>query len=148
MMQKRNIVFYSADAPLEEFELPFVGKIKAGFASPAQDYVVESIDVNALIIKNKDYTFIGRVEGTSMIDSGLNDGDLVIIDRSLDPRDKDAVLVYIDGEFTMKHISVDKDNETVWLIPANEEFPRIQVTSDSDFRIWGVVTYSITKHRK
>ena len=103
--------------------------------------------MNALIIKNKDYTFIGRVEGISMIDSGLNDGDLVIIDRSLDPRDKDAVLVYIDGEFTMKHISVDKDTETVWLIPANEEFPRIQVTSDSDFRIWGVVTYSITNSK-
>ena len=148
MVPKRNVVFYSSNVTPKELSLPFVGKIRAGFASPAADYLNESIDLNQLIIKNKDYTFIGRVEGNSMTDASLNDGDLVLIDRSLEPRDNDAVLVFIDGEFTMKFVSVDKETQTVWLVPANAGFPRMQVTPESDFRIWGVVTYSITKHRK
>jgi len=132
----------------KELELPFVGKIMAGFASPAADYLGEAIDINKLIIKNKDYTFVGKIEGSSMVDASLNDEDIVIIDRSLEPRDNDKVVVYIDGEFTIKYVSVDKENNKVWLVPANEHFPKIEVTQESDIRIWGVVTYSITKHRR
>ena len=147
MNSKQTIKFYTAIHSEENVELPFVGNIMAGFASPAADYQAESIDINKLIIRNKEYTFIGRVVGTSMIDSGLNDGDLVIIDRSLDPHDRDEVLVFIDGEFTIKYISVDKDKKT-WLIPANADFPKIEVSENADFKIWGVVTWSITKHRR
>jgi DNA polymerase V len=147
MKEGRTVTVYGVEDPGGSYEVPYVGKIKAGFASPAQDYPGETIDLNKLIIRNSDYTFIGKIEGTSMIDDALNDGDLVIIDRSLEPRDKDSVLVYIDGEYTIKHVTVDKENQTVWLIPANEDFPRLQVTPDSEFIIWGVVTYTITKHR-
>jgi len=147
MNPKQTIKFYTAVDSQENCELPFVGNIMAGFASPAADYQAESIDINKLLIKNKEYTFIGRVEGISMINSGLHDGDLVIIDRSLDPLDRDEVLVFIDGEFTIKHISVDKDKKT-WLIPANADFPKIEVSANADFKIWGVVTWSITKHRR
>jgi len=148
MDKKQTIRFFKIDEPGNEIDMPFVGKLPAGFASPAADYLNEAIDLNQLIIKNKDYTFIGIIEGTSMIDASLNDGDIVVIDRSLEPRDNDKALVCIDGEFTIKYVSVDKENKKVWLKPANAAFPKIEVTKESDMRIWGVVTYTITKHRK
>jgi DNA polymerase V len=147
-MKIRNVIPCKKDCREEKLEALFVGKIPAGFASPAADYLGDAIDLNQLIIKNKDYTFIGRVEGTSMIDASLKDGDIVVIDKSLEPKDNDKVLVCVDGEFTIKYVSVDKENQKVWLIPANADFPKIEVTKESDLRIWGVVTYSITKHRK
>jgi len=146
-MTEKKVKVYRTECQDTESELEFVGGIAAGFASPASDYLGESIDVNKLVIKNKDYTFIGRIEGVSMIDASLNDQDLVVIDRSLEPRDNDMVVAYVDGEFTIKFVSVDKEKR-VWLVPANGDFPKIEVKQDSDFRIWGVVTYSITKHRK
>jgi len=93
MDAKQRIRIYAAEATDGAFELPYVGKIKAGFASPAADYTAEAIDLNKLIIKNKNYTFIGKVEGNSMVDASLNDEDLVIIDRSMEPRHNDKVLV-------------------------------------------------------
>ena len=147
MEQKQTIRVYKADSQGKDEGTPFVGNIPAGFASPAADYLNEAIDLNQLVIRNKDYTFIGRVEGTSMIDASLNDGDIVVIDRSLEPKDRDKVLVCVDGEFTIKHIVVDKERQKVWLVPANADFPKIEVKKESDLKIWGVVTYSITKHR-
>jgi len=148
MDAKQRIRIYAAEVPEAEFQLPYVGKIPAGFASPAADYLAEGIDINKLIIKNKEYTFIGKVEGTSMVDASLNDGDLIIIDRSLEPRDNDKVLVCVDGEFTIKFVSVDAKTKKVWLVPANAAFPKVEVSEGSDVRIWGVVTYSITRHRR
>jgi len=145
---KNVIRIYAAELSEKGVELPFVGKIMAGFASPAADYMGEAIDINKLIIRNKDYTFVGRIEGSSMVDASLNDEDIVIIDRSLEPRDNDKVVVYVDGEFTIKYVQIDKEHQKVWLVPANDSFPRIEVTQESDIRIWGVVTYSITKHRR
>jgi DNA polymerase V len=147
MEKEQGFKIYGAELSDESCALPYVGGIPAGFASPAADYLAESIDINKLIIKNKEYTFIGKVEGTSMVDASLNDGDLIVIDRSLDPRDNDKVLVCVDGEFTIKFVSVDAGTKKVWLVPANAAFPRVEVTEGSDARIWGVVTYSITKHR-
>jgi len=142
-----KVRIYKADLPDEGLELPLVGKIAAGFASPAADYTNETIDINRLIVKNKDYTFFAKIEGTSMIDACLYDGDIVVIDRSLEPKDNDKVVVFVDGEFTIKFVSVDKDTNRVWLVPANAEFPKIEVLETSDLRIWGVVTFTITKHR-
>ena len=147
MDKKQTIRFFKVDEPGNEIDMPFVGKLPAGFASPAADYLNEAIDLNQLIIKNKDYTFIGIIEGTSMIDACLYDGDIVVIDRSLEPKDNDKVVVFVDGEFTIKFVSVDKDTKRVWLVPANAEFPKIEVLETSDLRIWGVVTFTITKHR-
>ena len=147
MKGRQRFKIYGAEVSDESVELPFIGKLPAGFASPAGDYLAESIDINKLIIKNREYTFIGQVEGTSMFEASLNDGDFIIIDRSLDPRDNDKVLVCVDGEFTIKFVSVDKENKKIWLVPANAAFPKIELSKESDVRIWGVVTYSITKHR-
>ena len=147
MEKKQTVKIYSVDFIDDGLALPFVGNLPAGFTSPAADYLEDAIDINKLIIKNKDYTFVGKIDGTSMVDASLNDEDIVIIDRSLEPRDNDMVVVSVDGEFTIKYVSIDKDKK-VWLVPANPEFPKMEVTPESDFRIWGVVTYSITKHRR
>lgn len=80
-----------------------------------------------------------------MIDAGIYDGDILIIDKSLDPRNGDMAVCYIDGEFTIKHIKIEKT--VIWLIPANEQYQPIKVTEDNDFLIWGIVTYSIKKQR-
>lgn len=125
-------------------ELPFVeGGIRAGFPSPAQDFIDLSIDLNKHLIKHPSSTFYGRITGNSMQDAGIHDGDLVIIDKSLEPADGKIAVCYIDGDFTVKRIRMAKNE--CWLIPANSEFNPIRVTEDNQFLIWGIVTYIIKK---
>ena len=112
--------------------------ISAGFPSPADDFLDSSIDLNKALIKNKDATFYGRVKGDSMIGGGLNDGDLLIIDKSLEPKNGKIAVCFIDGEFTVKRIKLEKN--LVWLMPENKKYQPIKVTSDNDFVIWGIVT--------
>ncbi len=127
-------------------EIPFhVSSIQAGFPSPAADYISAPIDLNSELIANPATTFMGRVRGDSMRDAGIMDGDLLIIDKSLRPRTGDVAVCFIDGEFTIKYIRIQKD--CILLIPANPDYPEIRVTSDNDFMIWGIVTYSIRRHR-
>lgn len=128
--------------------LPFAdGGIKAGFPSPAQDYMRDSIDLNEEIVKHKETTFYARVSGDSMIGAGIFDGDLVVVDRSLEARSGDLIVAYIDGEFTLKTYKLDPYKQCAWLIPANPRYPKIQVTQNNDFMIWGVVTHSIRSLR-
>ena len=125
-----------------ELELPVVsGGISAGFPSPALDFVDLTIDLNKHIVKHPSATFYGRVKGQSMKDEGINDGDLLVIDKSLHPVDGKIAVCYIDGEFTIKKIKFEKDS--CWLIPANEKYQPVKVTSDNDFLIWGIVTHVI-----
>ena len=128
-----------------ELALPMIeGGISAGFPSPAQDYIDLKIDLNKELIANPSTTFYGRVRGVSMIDAGISNGDILIIDKSIEPKDGDTVVCFIDGEFTLKYIK--KDGEVVFLVPANEKFKPIQITEENNFCIWGVVTYSIHPH--
>lgn len=115
--------------------------ISAGFPSPAQDFTDLSIDLNKELIKNPSTTFYGRVSGESMTDLGINDGDLVIIDKSLPPLDGKIAVCFIDGEFTMKSIKLSKD--CCWLLPANPQYKPIKVTADNNFLIWGIVIHVI-----
>jgi len=125
-----------------ELELPLVsGGISAGFPSPALDFVDMSIDLNKHLIKHPSATFYGRVKGQSMKNEGINDGDLLIIDKSIEPVNDKIAVCYIDGEFTIKKIKLEKD--ACWLIPANEKYEPIKVTQDNDFLIWGIVTHVI-----
>jgi DNA polymerase V len=125
-------------------DLPFVNQgISAGFPSPADDFLDIKIDLNREFIKNPNATFYARVRGKSMIGAGLNDGDLLIIDRSLEPEHKKIAVCFIDGDFTVKRIHKEKD--IIWLMPENEDYQPIQVTSDNEFIIWGVVTTVIKK---
>jgi len=136
---------FSADTATK-MALPLAeGGISAGFPSPAQDYIDLSLDLNKELIANPSSTFFGRVRGESMKDAGILDGDLLVIDKSLEPQDGDTAVCFIDGDFTLKYIKFEKD--AVYLIPANPAFQPIKVTEENNFCIWGVVTYSIKSHR-
>ena len=123
-------------------ELPFMDVgISAGFPSPADDFIELSIDLNKTLIKNKDTTYFAKVKGHSMKNAGINDGDLLVIDKSLEPQDNKIAICQIDGEFTVKRIKIEK--EVVWLIAENEEYKPIKVTPENEFMIWGIVINSI-----
>lgn len=121
--------------------LPFADMgIQAGFPSPAQDYVDRSLDFNRELIEHPSATFYAKVVGNSMIGAGIAEGDIVVIDRAVDPEQDDVVVVFIDGEFTIKYIDFsDLKRNRIWLRPANPEFQPIRVTASADFRVWGVV---------
>lgn len=134
----KTIEFYSVETT-SKLDLPFVENgISAGFPSPADDFLDISIDLNKELIQNPSVTFYGRVKGDSMVDAGLSDGDLLIIDKSLEPTDNKIAVCFIDGEFTVKRIKIEKD--IIWLIAENRNYKPIKVTSENDFIIWGIVT--------
>ena len=136
--QTKTLEIYSADTA-SALVLPFVdGGISAGFPSPADDFLDAAIDLNKEFVKNPSTTFYGRVKGDSMINAGLNSGDLLIIDKSLEPVNNKIAVCFIDGEFTVKRIKIERD--VVWLVAENEKYQPIKVTSDNDFLIWGIVT--------
>jgi len=139
----KNLTIYPVEVS-EHYTIPFVDEgIKAGFPSPAQDYIEQGIDLNRELIKHPSSTFLAKVDGNSMQDTFIHDGDIVIIDKSLEPRDGCKVVAYIEGEFVMKTIQILPDK--ILLIPENQDYPTITVTSDQQFVIWGVVTYVIHK---
>lgn len=122
-------------------EIPIVGGIKAGFPSPAEDFVDLTIDLNRELVRNPSSTFYARVKGDSMQDAGIGNGDLLIIDKSLEPANGKVAVCYIDGDFTVKRIRLDAD--CCWLVPANNDFNPIKVTEENDFIIWGIVIHVI-----
>jgi DNA polymerase V len=123
-------------------ELPFVeGGISAGFPSPALDFIDLKIDLNKHVVKHPSSTFYGRVKGVSMKDAGIHDGDLLVIDKSLEPKNGKIAVCYIDGEFTVKRIQFN--GSECWLMPANQAYKPIQVTPDNELLIWGIVTHVI-----
>lgn len=127
-------------------EIPMaVETIHAGFPSPAQDYIEDGIDLNKELVHHPASTFYARVAGYSMKDAGINPGDILVVDKLLEPKDGDIAVCFIDGEYTLKYIKFSKDS--VWLVPANEDYKPIQITEDNDFIIWGIVTYTIQKRR-
>lgn len=128
-----------------KLELPlFQTGISAGFPSPADDYIEGRIDLNIELIKNPSSTFFGRVNGDSMINAGIGNGDLIVVDKSIEPRENSIVVCVIDGEFTVKRFKKIKGE--YFLYPENEKYKPIKINSENDFRIWGTVTYSIKKH--
>ena len=121
----------------------FEGRIQAGFPSPAQGEYADTIDLNRALITNPAATFCARVIGNSMVDAGINEGDLLIIDRSITPHDGCIAVCFIDGDFTVKRLVVRDDG--VYLQPANTSFPEMKVIEDSDFQVWGVVSHIVKK---
>ena len=114
--------------------------IQAGFPSPAQDYIDKSLDFNRELIEHPSATFYAKVVGESMVGAGISEGDIVVIDRAVDPEQDDIVVVFIDGEFTIKYIDFSEiRNNRIWLRPANPDFKPIKVAASADFRVWGVV---------
>jgi DNA polymerase V len=137
----KTLEFYIPDNS-SKIELPFfdVG-ISAGFPSPADDFIELTIDLNREFIKHKDTTYFARVKGHSMKNVGITDGDLLIIDKSLEPQNNKIAVCQIDSEFTVKRIKIEKD--IVWLIAENEDYEPIKVTPENNFMIWGIVIHSI-----
>ena len=123
--------------------LTFAEGVHAGFPSPAADYN-DKLDLGKELIKHPASTFFARVEGDSMKDACINDSDILIIDRSIEPKDGDMAICYIDGEFNIRYIRI-RDNK-VWLDSANKNYKPIEVFPETDFIVWGIITYSISKH--
>lgn len=138
-LHKTNTLeLYTADTTTDLSLSMVEGGISAGFPSPADDFLDISIDLNKELIKNPSTTFFGRVKGDSMINAGLSDGDLLVIDKSLEPINHKIAVCFIDGEFTVKRIKIEKDK--VWLVAENEKYKPIEVTKENDFLVWGIVT--------
>lgn len=143
----KTIEIYKTDTA-QSTPLPYANEgIHAGFPSPAQDYMDATIDLNRELIKNPASTFCGRVIGDSMLDENIKDGDVLVIDKSLEPQDGDLAVCFIDGEFTLKRIKII-DKEHGLLLPSNSKYPPIPVTPENNFRVWGIVTYTIMKNRR
>ena len=122
--------------------------IKAGFPSPAEDYHRDSLDFNRDLIKHPEATFYGRVQGDSMIEANICDGDIAVIDRSIQPYNGDVVVAYINEEFTIKYLDLTHRQEGyIELCPANRNYKPIRVDADDNFEVWGVVVWTIKKWR-
>ncbi len=115
-----------------------VGSVVAGFPSPAEQYLEPTLDLNELLIKRPAATFFVRVEGDSMIDEGIREGDLLVVDRSIRPASGDVIIAAVDGEFTVKTFRRDKDG--VHLIPANKNYPIIDLKRGQELDYFGKVT--------
>lgn len=147
MKQKFDSLTISTADVSSHLPLPYADEgIQAGFPSPAQDYINESIDLNHELIQHPAATFFGRVSGDSMIEEGIEEGDILVIDRSLEPVNGDLAVCCIDGDFTLKRIAID--NQSVKLIPSNKNYKPIIITEENQFNIWGIVTYTIKKNRR
>ena len=123
----------------------FSHKVPAGFPSPADDHAESRLDLNEYLINQAESTFFVRIKGDSMVDAGILDNDIVIVDRSKSAAINDIVLASIDGEFTVKVLT--KNNKGPYLMPANKEFKPIYIEEGSQFEIWGVVTGSVRKFK-
>ena len=119
--------------------------ISAGFPSPAEDFTELSISLDKHLIQNPTSTFMAYANGNSMVRAGIHHGDILIIDKSLNARDGDIIIAVLHGEFTVKQLSII--NKTFFLISQNPQYSPVKVSDDMDFEIWGVVIYSIRKHR-
>ncbi|MCX5774269.1 MAG: translesion error-prone DNA polymerase V autoproteolytic subunit [Fusobacteria bacterium] len=118
-------------------------KIPAGFPSPADDFIEGKLDLNNIVIKNPTATFYMRVQGDSMKDANIHDGDLIVVDRSIEPIHGKIVIAVIDGEFTVK--TLYKKNGILKLIPQNNEFREIIIKEENELYIWGCVSFVVHK---
>ena len=126
-----------ADIPI------FTNSVQAGFPSPAEDYMDLDLNLQDHLIQNPSATFCVRAVGESMKNAGIKSGDIMLVDKSLTPKNRSIVLAVIDGEFTIKRVNVSE--KELYLIPENENFSPIKITQEMDFQVWGIVTYIIHK---
>jgi len=121
------------------YRLPFYSHaVSAGFPSPADDDIEETLDLNQLLIKHPSATFFLKVSGSSMIKAGIHDGDIVIVDRSIQPSDGKIVIASVNGELTVKRLSCSQGKTE--LVAENDAYPPIDITEDTELKFWGVVT--------
>ena len=119
----------------------FLSPVVAGFPSPADDYLDRKLDLHEHMVRNPAATFFVRAAGDSMIGAGIHDGDLLVVDRSITPVNGSVVIAVVEGKLTVKYLLRKKGR--VLLAPANEKYPKLDITEQEDTLIWGVVTYAI-----
>ncbi len=140
------ITLFNPETDTRKLQLPlYTTKVAAGFPSPADDHIERRLDPSDYLVENGTTTFFVRVKGNSMIDVGIFDNDVLVVDRSLTAQIGDIVLAVLDGEFTVKTLGRSKTGAR--LIPANQEFPVIEVKEGQSFEVWGVVTGSMRKFK-
>ena len=123
------------------------GGVRAGFPSPAQDYITETIDLNRELIEHPASTFYARVVGDSMAGEGITEGDILVVDRAVEPEHGDLAVCCVDGEFTLKRLRYLQGGRLV-LMPSNRRYKPIEITSENEFMVWGVVLYTIKANRR
>lgn len=139
--------FYKDDSEILEILTPenakklglpmFFESVSAGFPSPADDYLEGKLDLNDYLVNNPAATFFVRVKGESMINSGIYSGDILIVDRSIEPKSGNIIIAVLNGELTVKRL--EKKGKKVYLVPENAEFKAIEITNEMNFEVWGVV---------
>jgi len=136
-----SLEFFQADTTMN-LPLPCAEvEVQAGFPSPAADSLHKRLDLNEYLIRHPAATFIIRVKGESMIEAGIHDQDLLIVDRSLEPHNGSIVIAAVDGELTVKKFKLDSGKYRLY--PCNEAFPVIDIPEGSELVVWGVVAYVI-----
>ena len=143
MKNKKKLNFFTPNSDNNLDAILINAGISAGFPSPAGDFKQERISLDKELIKNKEATFFARVSGESMINAGLEDGDLIVIDRSIEPANNKIAVCFVEGEFTVKRLIVKKDR--IWLKPENSSYKLIEVKGEDRLIIWGIVTNVIKK---
>jgi len=125
-------------------DIPFYeSNVPAGFPSPAEDFMDLDLNLQEYLVQHPSATFCVKVTGDSMQNAGIFSGDVMVVDRALEPKNKTIVLAVLDGEFTVKRIH--KKRDSLYLNPENENFKPIEITEEIDFKVWGVVTHIIHK---
>lgn len=142
-MEIQKLTFFHPDQNQQKSLHLAQEKISAGFPSPADDFKELRISIDQEVVRNEEATFYARVSGESMQGAGLDDGDLLVIDRSMEPKNGKIAVCCIDGEFTVKRLKVVEDG--IFLIPENPKYQPIKVTEENELIIWGIVTYVVKK---
>lgn len=134
-----NVETISVPDLTTRYKLPiFLGRLPAGFPSPADDYLEGKLDITKHLVKHPAATFYVRVSGDSMIGAGIHTGDLLVVDRSLEPKNGNVIVAALDGDLTVKRLS--RRNGVVRLLPENKDYQPIEIQDGQSFEIWGVVT--------
>jgi DNA polymerase V len=141
MTRQKSILWRCHPNPEQKVYILFCSKIKAGFPSPADDYIDQTLDLNEYLITHPAATFFLKVDGESMINLGIHHNDVLIVDRSIQAKSGMVVVVSIDGQFTVKQLK--KINNKVFLMPANAKFSPMEITDTMELTVWGVVTNAI-----
>lgn len=140
---KPKLTFFKPEQESDS-RIPYISQgVSAGFPSPALDFMENSIDLNKVLVDNALATFYVRADGHSMMDAGINDKDLLVVDRSLEAENNNIAICLIDGDFTVKRIKIE--DGALWLMPENSSYSPIEVTTDNQFVVWGIVTYVVKK---
>ena len=143
MLAQNKLSFFIPNTE-SNLEMPYISSgIKAGFPSPAADFDGTRVSIDQIVVKNALATFYAKANGNSMTGAGIDDGDILVIDKSMEPQDGKIAVCFIDGEFTVKRIKVQENS--LLLLPENKLFEPIEITEENNFIIWGIVTFVVKK---